>query len=595
MSAPFPAGSTPSRMQQPTPKQLYLRLLGYLRPYRLAFALALLATAVIAATDPAIAGLMKPLLDGSFVERDPEAIRTLPLVLVGLFVIRGIASYLSGVGMAWVGSRVVTDLRQQLFAKLLRLPGTFYDNTTGGELVSKFSYDSAQLMAATTGVLITLVRDSLSVLGLLGLMLYLNWQLTLLILLTAPPIALLSSFVSQRLRRLNTDLQQSMGSMTHTLEEAIGGERIIKIYNAEPREQARFNRVSTRIHHLLIKVRSAAEAFSPTVQLITVCAIATAIYIASSGIIGGPQSVGEIAALFGAMGMLMAPIKRLTRINEPLQAGVAAAGSLFAMLDRAGEPDLGTHTPGRVRGDVRLEGVRFHYTDGALPALDGIDLAIASGETVALVGPSGSGKSTLMKLLPRLYRVSSGRILLDGVDIEAYNLHGLRGCFAYVGQETTLFNDSVAANIAYGIDGAVDPAALTDAARRANALEFIEQLPQGFDTVIGEDGAQLSGGQRQRLAIARALLRDAPILLLDEATSALDGKSEALVQAALEAARHGRTTLVIAHRLSTVANADRIVVMNHGRIVAVGSHATLLEQSEIYRSLHSHMPAAERA
>ncbi|MDX1593660.1 MAG: lipid A export permease/ATP-binding protein MsbA [Gammaproteobacteria bacterium] len=577
-------------MQQPTPKQLYFRLLGYLRPYRLPFFLAILATAVIASTDPAIAGLMKPLLDGSFVERDPEAIRFYPMVLVGLFVVRGFASYLSGVGMAWVGSRVVTDLRQELFGKMLRLPGEFFDSRTSGELISKFTYDSTQLMNTTTGVLVTIVRDSLSILGLLALMVYLHWQLTLFILLITPPIALLSVWVSRRLRRLNQNLQITMGHLTHTLEEAVGGERIVKIYNAEAREQARFDGVAKRFHHLLIKVRSAAEAFSPTVQLITVIALASAVFIASSGIIGGQQSVGEVVALFGAMGMLMAPIKRLTRINEPLQAGIAAAGSLFELLDRPGEPDTGRHVPASVRGELRLEDVGFHYRDSQLPALDGIDLTIAPGETVALVGPSGSGKSTLIKLLPRLYRVTRGRILLDGIDIEQYALAPLRACYAYVGQETTLFNDTVAANVAYGARGEVDRAMLVTACRRANALEFVEQLPEGFDTVIGQDGASLSGGQRQRLAIARALLRDAPILLLDEATSALDGKSEALVQAALEEARQGRTTVVIAHRLSTVANADRIVVMNHGKIVAAGRHGELIESNPLYRSLHSQLP-----
>jgi subfamily B ATP-binding cassette protein MsbA len=581
-------------MQQPTFKQLYPRLLRYLRPYRLPFFLALLATAAVAATDPAIAGIMKPLLDGSFVERDPEAIRFYPMLLVGLFVVRGIANYLSGVGMAWVGSRVVTDLRQELFAKLLRLPGEFFDSRTSGELISKFTYDSTQMMGTTTGVLVTLVRDTLSIIGLLALMIYLHWQLTLFILVITPPIALLSAYVSRRLRKLNLGLQETMGKLTHTLEEAVGGERIIKIYNAEAHEQKRFDGVANRFHHILMKVRSSVEAFSPTVQLITVIALAAAVYIASSGILGGEHSVGEVVALFGAMGMLMAPIKRLTRLAEPLQAGLAAATSLFEMLDREAEEDRGTHTPGKVRGEVHFENVRFSYSESTLPAIDGIDLSIAPGETVALVGPSGSGKSTLMKLLPRLYRLSEGRILLDGVDIDSFTLTGLRGCFAYVGQETTLFNDTVTANVAYALPGDVDQVELREACRRANALEFIEQLPQGFDTIIGEDGSQLSGGQRQRLAIARALLRNAPILLLDEATSALDGKSEALVQEALEEARQGRTTLVIAHRLSTVANADRIVVLNQGQIVASGTHAELLESSPLYQSLHSQLPDAQQ-
>jgi subfamily B ATP-binding cassette protein MsbA len=574
-------------MNAPDSMQLYSRLLAQLRPYRTQFVLSLVATALIALVDPAIAALMKPMLDGTFIARDPYLMKVVPLALVGLFVVRGLASFASGVGMSWIGSRIVTNLRQQMFAKLLRLPTLFYDARTSGELISKFTYDSAQLIKATTQVLVTLVRDSLSVLGLVLLMLYLNWQLTLVIAVVAPAIAVIAALVSRRMRRLSHGMQDAMGSMTHTLDEAIGGERILKIYGAQGQEQRRFDRVANRVHHLLVKVRVASEAFSPMIQLITVIAIAAMVYLAAQAAATGTRTVGETVAFFGAMGMLLAPIKRLTRVNEALQAGLAACASLFGLLDREEEIDTGTHAPERVRGEIRLEGVTLRYPDGERPALDGIDLTVAPGEMVALVGPSGSGKSSLIKLLPRLYVPTAGRILLDGVDVGGYRLDALRTSFAYVGQESTLFNDTVAANIAYGLGDRVSRDAIVAAAEQAHAREFIDRLPQGFDTLIGEDGSQLSGGQRQRLAIARALLRDAPILLLDEATSALDSQAEAKVQAAIDIAKAGRTTLVVAHRLSTVIGADRIVVLQEGRVAEIGSHDALVAQGGLYAQMHA--------
>jgi len=585
MPTDSPPSATRATAEQPSATRTYLRLLGYLRPYRGAFALGILATLFLAACDPAIAVLLKPLLDGSFIDKDPAMIRLVPLAMIGIFLVRGVSDFTSTVALAWVGNRIVTDLRNAMFAKLLSVPGEFHDTRTSGSLVSKFTFDATQLTQSATKVLMTLVRDSLSLLGLLGLMLYLNWELTLIAMVCVPFVALIVHFFSHRMRRLNRTLLGLMGQMTHVLDEAIGGHRIVKIYGAQAEENRRFAKLSRRVHHFNLKVKTASALHSPLIHLVTVAALALIIWIASRQSAAANFSVGEFASFMGAMGMLLAPMRRLAALNEQLQRSVTAAESVFALIDERDEPDEGTHEPATVRGELHLEGVRFAYNNSDRPALDAIDLHIAPGQTVAFVGPSGSGKSTLLKLLPRLYQPSSGRILLDGIDIATYGLTALRNSFAYVGQETVLFNDSVAANICYGEKEPVSRQRLETVAAQAQALDFINALPQGFDTVIGEDGLTLSGGQRQRLAIARAVLKNAPILLLDEATSALDSESEQLVQSALEIARRGHTTLVVAHRLSTVVNADLIVMIADGRILASGTHAELMRDNPLYQQL----------
>lgn len=581
-------------MTSKTPRDLYRRLLRYLRPHWPIFAVGVVAMVLYAATETAIPLLLKQLLDGSFAKSSDHSLHTTPLLLVGLFVARGLTDYLHTTTLNIVANKVVLDMRTQMFDKLVRLPSSYFESTTSAALISRLTYNTQQVAPIITVSLITLVKDTLTVIGLLGYMLWMNWQLSLAFFTVLPLIGWTIRSVSRRLRALSISQQSTMGTLSHVLDEVIGGHREIRIFGSEQYESKRFYTTANAIRRYSMKVVTTAAANGPIVQTIAVIALAAIIYYASLQSSMNQLTVGGFVSFFGAMALLLSPLKRLSNVNEQLQRGLAAAQSVFEFLDAAEEVDTGTKTIGRAQGQLSFKNVSFHYPSAERKALDNINLQIKPGETVALVGSSGSGKSTLMSLIPRFYQCSEGHIDLDGIDINELTLKELRANIGLVTQNVVLFNDTIGANIAYGRPD-VSAQDIRNAARAANALDFIEALPQGFDTEIGENGARLSGGQRQRLSIARALLKDAPILLLDEATSALDTESERAVQVALDNARHGRTTLVIAHRLSTIINADRIVVMSDGGIAEIGTHQELLEKNGIYKNLYDMQFAGQHA
>jgi subfamily B ATP-binding cassette protein MsbA len=569
-----------------TSLQLYLRLLRHVKPYWVPFALAMVGLGVTAATEPIFPAILQPLLDGSFVHKQGGMLAWLPLVIVGLFVVRGTASYVSDYLMGWVANKVVLDLRNAMFANLVRLPTRYYDNHTSGNLISKFTYDVMQLAGASTGALTVIFRDTLTIVALLGYLFWINWKLTLVSLVVGPPVVAITRVFSKRLRSTSRATQSAMGDLNHALEESVSCHRVVKVFEGQAYERKRFESGSNTIRRFNMKMISTSAASAPAVQFIVAVALAFIIYFATRQAAADETTVGGFMAFLTAMLLVLPPLRRLTGVNLTVQRGLAAAESVFQVIDEAPEVDTGTREIGRAKGDLEFQNVSFTYLSGARAALDGVSFSIRSGETVALVGASGAGKSTLANLLPRFYSPDSGRILLDGIDISELKLAGLRSNIALVSQEIVLFNDTVSANIAYGRLSGTSDSDIVQAAEAAHAMQFILEMPEGLATLIGENGVRLSGGQRQRLAIARAFLKNAPILILDEATSALDSESERHVQEALETLIKNRTTLVIAHRLSTIERADRIVVLDSGRVAETGRHADLLQAQGIYARLH---------
>jgi len=566
--------------------QLYFRLLKYVRPYWRTFAISLLGMIVVAATEPLVPALMKPMLDGTFVHKDQEMMRIVPLVIILIFLVRGIATFVGTLAISWVGNKLVMDLREEMFRKLLCLPTAYYDEHATGLLLSKLTFDVTQVTTAATTVVTITVRDSLVMAGLLGWLFYLNWKLTLLTLLMAPVIALIISTISRRMRLSSRDSQQAMGDMTQVIEESVSAHKVVKLFGGQQYERGRFHQQANWVRRHAMKQASAAAANVPIVQMVAAIALAVVVYLATLQSNADEVTVGGFVSFIMAMLMLTAPLKRLTGVSEYLQRGLAAAESVFTLLDTLGETDEGRVAAGRVRGELHFDKVQFAYAPDARPVLKNISLDIRAGENVAFVGASGSGKTTLVNLVPRFYTATGGEIRLDGYELTELTLASLRANIALVSQEVVLFNDTISANIAYGQMRAVTETEIIAAATAAHAMEFISEWPEGLNTLVGERGVKLSGGQRQRIAIARAILKDAPVLILDEATSALDSESERHVQAALETLMRGRTTLVIAHRLSTIEKVDRIVVLQKGEIAEIGTHAELLAREGVYAQLH---------
>jgi subfamily B ATP-binding cassette protein MsbA len=561
----------------------YRRLFGYLRPFKWVAAVAVLGMIVDAGALAFFTGLIKPLLDKLFVVRDPVMIFWMPTIIVAIFLLRSLAVYVENYGTAYVGRGVVQSMREQVFRQYLKLPAHFYDGESSGHQIARITYTAEQVASACSDSLKIAITDALTVIGMIVVMIIMSPWLTLVLLIVIPGLSLLVRAVSRRYRRISHGIQGSMGSVTNILEEVVAGHREVKVYGGQPYEDARFEAVTQRNRRLNLKVAATNGIATSTVQLVAAVALALIVYFATRF---RGMTPGTFSSLMLAMGGMLPSLKRLTTVQANLQRGVAAAEDLFQVLDSAPEVDSGALCVQRVRGEIEFRKVMLDYGGGRGPALNGIDLHCEAGKVTALVGRSGSGKSSLVSLLPRFYEATSGEILLDGKPLRDYALDNLRAQIAWVGQNVVLFNDTIARNIAYGaLEGASESDILA-AAEAANAMEFIAPLPKGIHTVVGESGTLFSGGQRQRIAIARALLKNAPILILDEATSALDTQSEHLIREALIRLMRERTTLVIAHRLSTIEHADRIAVLDAGRVVEQGTHSELLSRGGHYAALH---------
>ncbi|MDE1314355.1 lipid A ABC transporter ATP-binding protein/permease MsbA [Vibrio aestuarianus] len=566
--------------------QTFKRLWTYIRLYKSGLAVAVVALIINAVSDTYMVSLLKPLLDEGFGNAESDFLRILPFIILGMMAIRGLSGFVSSYCLSWVSGNVVMQMRRKIFNQFMHMPVSFFDKESTGGLLSRITYDSEQVAGATSRALVSIVREGASIIGLLTLMFWNSWQLSLVLIVVAPVVAMGISVVSKRFRKISKGMQTTMGRVTSSAEQMLKGHKVVLSYGGQKVESKRFDNVSNSMRQQTMKLVAAQSIADPIIQMIASLALVTVLFLASVDSIRADLTPGTFTVVFSAMFGLMRPLKALTSVTSDFQRGMAASQTLFALIDLETERDSGTFETDKVRGDIKVEDVTFTYQGNEKPALSNVNFTVPAGKTIALVGRSGSGKSTIASLFTRFYDVGSGAIYLDEHDIRDYKLKNLRTHFALVSQNVHLFNDTIANNIAYAAEGEYSREQIEHAAKLAHAMEFIQTMPNGLDTMIGENGASLSGGQRQRIAIARALLRDAPVLILDEATSALDTESERAIQAALEELQKNKTVLVIAHRLSTIEEADEILVVDEGEIIERGHHAELIAKDGAYAQLH---------
>ena len=568
--------------------QTFKRLWPTIKPFKAGLVVSGIALVLNALADSGLIYLLKPLLDDGFGKANHSFLKIMAFGGVGMIILRGVTNFISNYCLAWVSGKVVMTMRRRLFKHLMFMPVSFFDRNSTGKLLSRITYDSEMIASSSSGSLITIVREGAYIISLLAVMFYTSWELTLVLFVIGPIIAVLITIVSKIFRKLSKNLQDSMGELTSATEQMLKGHKVVLSFGGQLVEEERFDIVSNDMRRKGMKMVTADSISDPVVQIIASLALAVVLFLATTPLIAEDNlSAGSFTVVFSSMLAMMRPLKSLTNVNSQFQRGMAACQTLFAILDLEPEKDNGTYQAEPAKGALEFKNVSFAYQGKEELALNNISFSVPAGKTVALVGRSGSGKSTIANLVTRFYDIEQGEILLDGVNIQDYRLSNLRENCAVVSQQVHLFNDTIANNIAYAAQDKYSREEIIAAAKAAYALEFIEKLPQGFDTVIGENGASLSGGQRQRLAIARALLRNSPVLILDEATSALDTESERAIQSALDELKKDRTVIVIAHRLSTIENADEILVIDHGEIRERGNHKALLEQNGAYKQLHS--------
>jgi subfamily B ATP-binding cassette protein MsbA len=566
--------------------QNFKRLMGYAKPYKAGFVIAILGMLGYAGIDTLFFSQLQPLIDEGLTDTNPNFMKWAPLFVIVCFIIRGICHFFGNYCLAWVGNNVVTDLRQNLFEHIMALPVTFHDKESTGTLISKLTFDTEQVLNATSKALLTLVQQGAMVIGFLAVMFYYSWQLSAIFLLITPIIAIIVTVVSKRFRMVSKKIQNAMGEVTSAAEQTFNAHKVVLTFSGQQREFERFGQINKHNRQQRMKMVATKSFSVPLIQIIASFALAFVLYVANLESMKESLTPGIFITVITCMTMLLRPLKLLTTVNSDFQNGMAACVSIFAVLDQEKEKDTGQHTLDKAKGTLAFEQVDFSYHNDEILALTQLSFTANAGETVALVGRSGSGKSTASAILLRFYDATAGKVSIDGKDITSYKLKDLRAQFAYVSQQVVLFNDSIANNIAYGKPSASREEILA-AAKNAHVIEFAENMVNGIDTNIGDNGALLSGGQRQRVAIARALLCDAPFLILDEATSALDTESERHIQDALQVLQKNRTCIVIAHRLSTIENADKIIVMEQGKILEQGDHQTLLAKDGAYAKLHN--------